>query len=181
MIRFLHITVLAVALAACLFPAGELSGRRAPGFALPDSRMQYHDLADYAGKVLILDVSQTGCPHCQKLAETLEKVKARYGDRIHILTVVNPPDNTVTVAEFIKTYKVTSPILFDCGQMAASYFKATPEYPTVSVPHLFLIDQQGFIRNDFGYTTETKDIFEGNGLHKEIDGLLAGKPAPANK
>jgi hypothetical protein len=43
------------------------------------------------------------------------------------------------------------------------------------VPHVFLIDGQGTIRNDFGYEFNTRNIFEGDGLNLEIDRLLAGK------
>jgi hypothetical protein len=50
------------------------------------------------------------------------------------------------------------------------------------VPHLFLIDGQGMIRNDFGYDFDTRNIFEGDGLDTEIDRLLAGlAPAKAKK
>jgi peroxiredoxin len=167
---------LALLSGASLFAAGELSNRRAPSFALPDSQMKYHDLLDYRGKVVIVDISLTGCPNCQKLAGTLEKVKAKYGDRIQILTIVNPPDNMVSVTQFIKQHKITSPILFDCGQVSVSYFKATPDKPSVHVPHVFLIDQNGWIRNDFAHSPATEAIFSGTALFKEIDALLAPSP-----
>jgi len=160
--------------AAPAWPAGELSGRRAPGFALPDRHMQFYDLADYRGRVVLLDIMLTTCPNCAKLAETLEKLKASYGDRIAVLSVVNPPDNVQTVAAFIERHKITSPILFDCGQMAGSYLKPDPKNPRIHVPHLFVIDQEGMIRHHFGHT-ETA-IFEGKGLREILDGLLAKPP-----
>ena len=42
----------------------------------------------------------------------------------------------------------------------------------IEVPHLFLIDKQGIIRNDFGYDETTRNVFEGAGLFAEIDKLL---------
>jgi hypothetical protein len=42
----------------------------------------------------------------------------------------------------------------------------------VDVPHLFLIDRQGMIRNDFAYGDDTKAVFEGPGLLPEVDKLL---------
>ncbi len=37
--------------------SGELSDRRAPGFALPDpSYERYYDLQDYAGKLVLIDI-----------------------------------------------------------------------------------------------------------------------------
>jgi hypothetical protein len=42
----------------------------------------------------------------------------------------------------------------------------------IQVPHLFLIDSHGIIRNDFAYEESTRPIFEGVGLFAEIDKLL---------
>jgi peroxiredoxin len=161
--------------AFCLFGAtGDLSNRRAPGFALPDpSYEHYYDLQDYAGKVVLIDIMSTRCPHCLLTSTTLEQVKARYGDKIAILEVVLPPDNQATVSKFIEINKVTVPVVCDMGQMTASYFKATPAtMQHIEVPHLFLIDKKGTIRNDFGYDETTRNVFEGEGLFAEIDKLL---------
>lgn len=160
--------------AALLFASGELSGRRAPGFSLPDLHAQQHDLQDYRGKIVIVDIIQTTCPHCQQLADVLQKLEAKYGGKVAVLTFAIPRDTQATVARFVADHKVTSPVLFDCGQASASYLKVTPQNPTVNVPHLFLIDGQGIIRNDFGYEFDTRNIFEGDGLTIEIDRLLAG-------
>ena len=154
--------------------SGELSDRRAPGFALPDPAYEhYYDLQDYAGKVVLIDIMSTGCPHCLLAATTLEQVKAHYGDKVAILEVVLPPDNQRTISKFIQTNNVTVPVVCDMGQMTASYFKATPTtMQQIQVPHLFLIDQHGMIRNDFSYEESTRPIFEGAGLFAEIDRLL---------
>ena len=164
--------------AVLLLASGDLSGRRAPGFSLPDLHLKQHDLQDYRGKVVIIDIMQTTCPHCQQLAGVLEKVSAKYGEKVAVLTIALPPDNQSTVARFTAEYKVTAPILFDCGQVSASYLKATPQNPKANVPHVFLIDGHGTIRNDFGYEFDTRNMFEGDGLEVEVDRLL-GSPAPA--
>ncbi len=54
-------TIIAVLLCAAALSAADAS-RRAPGFSLPDSKTQEHDLADYRGKVVILEFMQTGLP-----------------------------------------------------------------------------------------------------------------------
>jgi peroxiredoxin len=160
---------------AALFPAGELSNRRAPGFSLPDVKIQQHDLADYRGKVVLLEIMLTNCPHCGKFAPILEEVAKKYAGRVQILTIVNPPDTTTTVEQFIKQHKLSYPILFDCGQVAGSYMKATPQKPSFDIPHLFLIDQNGQIRNDWGYGTFTRPIFEGRALFDEVEKVLNPK------
>jgi peroxiredoxin len=118
-----------LASAALLFASGELSGRRAPGFSLPDLRLAQHDLQDYRGKIVILDIIQTTCPHCAKLTDLLEKLHAKYGEKVAVLSITLPPDTQATVAKFAAEHKVTAPLLFDCGQVSVSYLKATPQNP----------------------------------------------------
>ena len=159
--------------AALLFAAGDLSNRRAPGFALPDPQYtRFYDLQDYRGKVLLIDFMSTTCPHCMLLTTTLEKVKEKYGDKVAILGVVLPPDNADTVAKYMSTHRVTVPIVCDQGQMTISYFNAKPGQSHIDVPHLFIIDKQGMIRNDFQYDEKAKSVFEGPALFPEIDKLL---------
>ena len=160
-------------LASSLLASGELSNRRAPGFALPDPEYQhFYDLQDYRGRVVLIDIMSTTCPHCMLLATTLEKVKQKYGDKVQILSVVLPPDNQATVAKFREVNKITVPIICDMGQMTISYLNARPGQSKVDVPHLFLIDQAGIIRNDFFYSDQDKSVFEGAGLYPLIDKLL---------
>lgn len=172
-------SLLVVAYAA--WGAGELSGRRAPGFALPDLNLNYHDLADLRGRVVLIEIMQTSCPNCKTLTANLEKAKKKYGNKIAVLHIVNPPDNQTTVKSFMAENGVTSPMLFDCGQVTASYMMITPQRPTLHVPHLFVIDQNGFIKNDFAHSDATRNILEGAGLATEIDKLLTVAPAPKKK
>ena len=167
--------LLAVALVPILAVAGSLSNRRAPSFALPDAKLVYHDILDYRGKVLIIEFMQTTCPHCVVFSGTLEKVKAKYGDKVEIISIVNPPDTTGAMTQYAAKNKVTATMLFDYGLTTAAYLKVTPQNPTVNFPHVFVIDGKGMIREDFGHSEATKEIFEGAGLHPIIDKLLAGK------
>lgn len=133
---------------AALFGANEYSNRRAPGFSLPDSHFVQHDPQDYRGKVLLVDFIQTTCPICKQLTETLLQVKSKYGDRIGIFSIVTLPDDFGKVDRFTAEHNVTWPIMFDSGQVMASYLKVTPANPKVSFPHLFIVDGSGTIRYD---------------------------------
>jgi peroxiredoxin len=156
--------------------AGDLSGRRAPGFSLPDSSFKRYDLQDYRGKWLLIDFMKTDCPHCKELSRSLEEVKKKYGERVAILkVVVSPPEDQDTVARYVRENNVTVPIVFDQGQMAASYFNATPEKPTFDTPHLFVVDPRGMIVNDYGHSEENHHILEGPGLLKELHALFKFK------
>ena len=155
-----------------LFSAGELSHRRAPGFSIFDAAMQQHDLYDYRGKYVVIEFMQTGCPHCIKFGEIIEQLMLKYRGKVEALSITVPPDTLDTVRNYIKTRNITIPVLFDCGQVAASYLRQGPSSPHITLPHAFLIDPAGMIVNDWAYTPGNEPIFEGDALTKEIDRLL---------
>ena len=144
--------IIAILLTATLLaPAANLfSARRAPGFSLADSKFVQHDPQDYRGKVLLVDIMLTSCPTCNKLADVLVSLKSKYGDKLAILSVVTLPDTFADADSFKANHGITWPIVFDSGQMIASYLEVTPSNPRVSFPHLFVIDGEGMIRNDYG-------------------------------
>lgn len=144
--------------------------QRAPGFTLPDLHFNYHDLADYRGKVVLLEIMQTRCPNCQKLSQLLKKLQAEFGGKLVILGIVNPPDNQQTVSQFIEQFEIDYPILFDCGQAAASYLRPDPSRPQIHLPHLFLIDPKGMIRAH--YEPETAAGLQFEALVQQVRQLL---------
>ena len=119
--------------------------------------------------------SKTDCAHCQTFSKTLERVKARYGDRITVLSVVNPPDDGPRVANYVAKFKVSTPILFDVGQATTAMLKITPQNPSISLPHLLVVDANGIVQNDWPFSDDQKAIFEGDGLFAIIDKMLAAK------
>jgi peroxiredoxin len=160
---------------AALFAAE--APRRAPGFALMDTKGQMHDLFDYRGKVVILEFTQTTCPYCAAFTSVLSQVQQKYGSKVAILAVANPPDDPSKMSAYISGHKIEYPMMFDCGQMAYSYLQNM----AFDLPQVFLIDASGMIKNHFGYGPLTRDIFEGNGLMSEIDRLLPAAAAPRQK
>ena len=154
-----------------LFAADPL--RRAPGFCLIDTSGQWQDLADYRGKVVLVEFMQTNCPHCAAFSAVLNTLKAKYGDKLAILSIANPPDTPQTMMQFVNGHKLSYPMLLDQGQVAASYVRAA----SVDLPTIFLIDGNGMIRNTWQRNDLNRDVFEGPTLGREIDKLLAGSPA----
>ncbi len=164
-------------LASACFGANELSNRRAPGFSLPDSRIKRYDLQDFRGKWLLIEFMQTDCPHCKELSRGLESLKQKYPGRVGVLAIViAPPETQESVKKYIEETKITSPVLYDQGQVAAAYFEATPAKPSFDTPHLFVINPSGKIVRDYGHSAGTHEILEGPGLAKELDALFTAKP-----
>ncbi len=160
-----------VCLLASFALAQNLSGRRAPGFSLPDPAFGQHDLADYRGKWLLIEFMRTDCPHCRMLSKLLETTKGKYGSKFAVLDiVVAPPDNQNTVKAYIAENKITNPIVFDQGQVALAYFKATPSNPAFDTPHLFAIDPNGNIARDWSQGDVEEKTFPA-----VLDALINGK------
>ena len=151
--------------------AGDLSNRRAPGFSLPDAKQAQHDLADYRGKTVLIEWMQTTCPHCAQFSTVLEDVALKYKGKVQVLSIVLPPDSIDMVKKYITAHKITTPILFDTGQMTGPYLKITPANPNVEFPQLFVIDGNGMIKMDFKYSKD-REIFEGRALYTLLDKMV---------
>jgi thiol-disulfide isomerase/thioredoxin len=96
--------VFAILIAAfALQASGDYSNRRAPGFSLADSHYQQHDPQDYRGKVLLIDIMATGCPTCIRLADVLGQVKAKFGDKIGIISVHCCPKHGAVALRSVET------------------------------------------------------------------------------
>jgi len=147
------------------FGAGELSDRRAPGFSLPDVNFEQHDLYGFRGKVVLLNIMKTACPHCEAFSKVLNDAEAHYGGAVKVLSIVHPPDTLGTVRAYLRDHNLSTTILFDSGQVAASYLKLTPQNPSFATPHFFIIDQEGQICEDYEYEPLARDIFEGDGIY----------------
>ena len=163
----------ALVLAATAWASDELSNRRAPGSSLPDSDLKHHDLYDYRGKIVLLNIMKTTCPHCSSFSKVLAQLQQKYQDRIQVLSIVNsPPETQATVAQYHSRNSLQdNVILFDCGQVAISYLKLTPERTRFEVPHVFIIDQKGWIKADYRYKLSNRGIFEGEDLFPIVEKL----------
>ncbi len=178
--RILTLTLLAAFVASMpLLAANENSNRRAPGWALPDPNFKFHDLMDYRGKVVLIEFMQTSCPHCDESTAHLKGLIGRYGKDVVLIHIVNPPSSMQDVKNYMAKHLLTSPMLFDSGQVAASYLQLSPSNPGFDTPHLFVVDPQGKIVNDFEWSNATKSIFTGNGLVPILDNLI--KKVPKSK
>jgi peroxiredoxin len=161
---------------ALLLSGQGLSGRRAPSFALPDSNLKQYDILDYRGRWLLLDFTKSDCPHCKAFAVALEQMKPKLGPKVAMLAIVVPPDNTATAAKYIAETKTTTPILFDTGQTAMWYFRATPARPQFDAPHLFAINPQGMMVRDWSQA----DV-EAPGFAAELQALVSGAVSGSKK
>jgi len=157
---------------ALVVSAQGLINRRAPSFSLPDSALKQYDILDYRGSWLLLGFIGTGSADSKEFSKKLETVKAKHGSKVGILSVlISPPETQATAAKYVSETKITTPILFDSGQVAIAYFKATPQKPTFDQPHLFAINPSGLIVKEW-----SQAAIQAPGFMGELNQLIAGTP-----
>jgi peroxiredoxin len=154
---FNHMRLFSIGILLSLALLQGQQARRAPSFALPDANMYIHDLQDYRGKFVLLDFMKTDCPYCVAFAQVLDQARIRYGTRIAVLSVVLPPDTMKKVTTFAEQNHLSTTFLFDCGQVAFSYFR--PNGPSATLPHLYIIDCDGVIARDYTYSARDESRF----------------------
>lgn len=115
--------------------APELSGETVDGGQV--------DVADYKGKVVVLNVWGSWCPPCRAEAKNFEKVYQDVKDQGVQFVGINTRDTSTGPARaFEKDYGVTYPSLYDpAGRLMLRFEKGTlnPQ----AVPSTLIIDREG--------------------------------------
>jgi peroxiredoxin len=177
--------LLATLFAASAFGQG-LINRRAPSFSLPDSAFNQFDILDYRGKWLLLEFMMTtpqNCVKCRDVTKRLDALMVKNGTKLSVLAIANtPPETQDTVKAYINETKTKIPVLFDASMVAMAYFKATPSRPAIDPGHVFAINPQGTIVQDWTAALASDAMFTAD-VEKLLNGggTAAPKAEPAVK
>lgn len=118
---------------------GVTEGMRPPAFDLPDLNGDQVTLADYAGKVVILDLWATWCPPCRKEIPFLVELYEEHKDDGLVVVGVGLDDGGAGVLRpFVEQNGVTYPILV--GNRAVGQ-----AYKLKGIPTTFILDREGRI------------------------------------
>lgn len=135
------------------------------GVAVPTLRFMDHsrkslDIKDMKGKLILLNVSWVGCPHCMLSIEMLNKLNERYTSGQMRIVSIYPLDKREDVKKMNERF----------GVKYASYPNSSETitdleaYHISAYPVFYLIDKQGAIIKGFaGYSS---------GIGKEIEELI---------
>ena len=115
-------------------------GVSAPDFSLPGLDGKMVSLADYRGKVVLLNIWATWCPPCVEEMPSMEKLyQALKGDDFEILAVSVDVSGAKVVTPFMKKNKLSFPALTDTKGSIKSL------YQTTGIPESFIIGKDGNI------------------------------------
>jgi peroxiredoxin len=171
--RFVLVFIsLAIAAAAAEVP------RRAPEFAFQVPGGNQVLLSQYRGKVVLIEMLYTTCPHCQTSARTISQMYRELGPRgFQPLGVAFNDMASMLVPEFIKQFQPNFPVGYS-GRDPVLAFLQHPTILRFVVPQMVLIDRRGMIRGQTPADGDEK-FYEEKSLRQKIEALLsesAGAP-----
>jgi len=135
--------------------AEKLVNQKAPLFELPDLDGKKVSLADFKGKVVLLNFWATWCPPCRREIPDLVALHRMYRSQgFSVIGVVLSSGSPQSVKKFAKTYNINYPILMGDSKVVKRYgnFQA--------IPTSFLIDRKGIIRRHYLGARTQKDFEE---------------------
>jgi len=155
-----------------------IAGAEAAGFetraALPAPELKAHDLggaprtlADYRGKVVLLNFWATWCPPCQREMPSLERLRTRMAGRPLEIVAISSAETPEEVGAFLSRMKLGFPVLLDTDS------SNTRRWKVFALPTTFVLDAEGRVRHVLTGPTEWD---EGEAL-AVVEALLA-KPSP---
>ena len=136
-------------------------GKAAPQFTLQDLAGREVSLADYRGKIVILDFWATWCGPCRMTMPMVDDIQKEYAGKMSVLAI-NLQEPKDVVREYILTQNLHSEVLLDEDGSVAR------QYGAAAIPMQLLIDQNGIVRN----ITTGFDPRMGSQIRAEINSLL---------
>jgi cytochrome c biogenesis protein CcmG, thiol:disulfide interchange protein DsbE len=132
----------------------------APGFSLPTLTGENLELANYRGKVVLLDFWATWCDPCREEIPHLVQLQDKYRDQGLRVIGVSMDDEPEPVRDFYQRFKMNYPVVMGNAKTGELYGGI------LGLPIAFLIGREGRIyRKHIGATDSS--VFE-----REIMSLL---------
>jgi peroxiredoxin len=143
--RILASAITFVALTVSAFAAPPVP-RKSPEFTITDPSGKQILLSSFKGKVVVMPLMFTTCPHCQNEAKMLTKLQKEFAGRpLQVLgTAFNDEANGPVVAQFIKEFNVGFPVGYAKRDSVISYLGLSVMDRWV-VPQVAVIDKKGNI------------------------------------
>lgn len=174
--------------AALLLTAGLLAGAEIPRPA-PELTFVAHGgmpvkLSSYKGKVVVVEIISTTCPHCQNSAVILSKLNKELGPK-GFQPLGMAINDGADVGAFIRTYAVNFPVGTGKRDDAFAFLQHSVMSPSFYFPQMVFIDKKGVIRAQYSGTDSFLQSNEEANIRNLVQKLLAepnaAKPASPAK
>jgi peroxiredoxin len=130
-------------------------------FTLKDLDGKTVRLADYQGKVVLLEFWATWCGPCKQSMPELERLYEAYKDRGFEIIAISMDESESAVREFVEEYGLTFTVVIDDEDVNSSY-------GVFSIPTTFILDKSGqVVKKHLGFAPGLFDSFS-----EEIEALL---------
>ena len=186
-VTLLTVVGLALGMAPALC-AGDLKiGEPAPEFSLNDTQGTSHTLADYKGKLVVLEWTSYDCPFVKKhySGGNMQKLQKAYTEKGVVWLAINSsaPGKQGNYAPEVWNEMIKAKGAASTAVLLDPDGKVGRQYGAKTTPHMFIIDAQGALiyqgAIDSKRSWNAADI-EGakNYVSEALDAALAGKPVP---
>jgi len=136
--------LLALVLTLCAF-SQTVAPRRAPEFTIHMADGSNKLLSSYKGKVVVLAMMQTGCPHCQHFAQQLGMYQQEYGPKgVQVIGVVFDNGAKAGLAKFRDQFVKGYPLGYSDENTVMAWLNQ-PMDQGYFVPIVAFIDRHGVI------------------------------------
>jgi len=148
-----------------------LTPREAPNaLALKDLDGKPHSLADYKGRVVLVNFWATWCPPCRAEMPSMQRLKEALKDKPFTILAVDMAESEAEVRQFLKDMKDAK---LDFTILMDKDGRALKEWKVFVFPTSYVLDAEGKLRYSLLGSTEW-DEFD---TLKKIEALLPQVPA----
>jgi thiol-disulfide isomerase/thioredoxin len=171
----LTVSVRRVAAFMCLGAVAALSGAAdlkpwtgnpPPALTLQDLEGRRHRLADYRGRVVLVNFWATWCGPCRDEMPSMQRLKEKLAGRPFAVLAVNLDEPESRIRKFLSQMKVDFTILLDPGRKAARAWEAR------ILPASFVVGPDGGLR----YSVVGEINWEDERVVGRISELLPSRP-----
>lgn len=134
------------------------AGEEAPDFNLPDLSGQYHNLRDYRGKVVYIDLWASWCGPCKEELPALKEIYNEYGQNSSKLQIIS-----IAVKDTggkIMRNKLVNQLQLNWLQLEDKQDFIWNKYKVTFIPRFILIDKKGKILNFDAPRPSEKKVLE---------------------
>lgn len=135
-----------------------------PPLALPDLQGREHTLADYRGKVVLLNFWASWCPPCVREMPSMQRLNAALKNRPFVIVTVNMDETREEITAFLQKLKIREfVVLMDRGG------KVLQRWKVHVFPTSFVLDAKGKLRYAFAGAPE----WDEGDVRRQIEALIA--------